>query len=84
MPNVKGNKVSSSVEDHLKAIWLIAKREAASTNALAEQLGVAAPSVSSMLGKLQSLGFVEHERYRGVRLTESGVRQALRLLRGTG
>lgn len=82
MPNVKGNKVSSSVEDHLKAIWLIAKREAAATNALAEQLGVAAPSVSSMLGKLQSLGFVEHERYRGVRLTESGVRQALRLLRG--
>jgi DtxR family Mn-dependent transcriptional regulator len=61
---------------------LIAKDASASTNALADQLNVAAPSVSSMLSKLQDLGFVEHERYRGVRLTKSGSREALRLLRG--
>ena len=75
-------KVSTSVEDYLKAIWLIAKDASASTNALAEQLNVAAPSVSAMLGKLQELGFVEHERYHGVRLTKSGYLHALRLLRG--
>ena len=75
-------KVSTSIEDYLKAIWLIAKDASASTNALAEQLNVAAPSVSSMLGKLQDLGFVEHEPYHGVRLTPSGSRRALRLLRG--
>ncbi len=81
MTNLNYKVTSTSIEDYLKAIWLTAKDEVASTNALAEQLGIAAPSVSAMLGKLQSFGFVEHQRYKGVRLTESGNRQALCLLR---
>jgi DtxR family transcriptional regulator, Mn-dependent transcriptional regulator len=48
---------------------------------LAQQLGIAAPSVSAMLGRLEEMGFVEYERYRGVRLTEKGEREALRLIR---
>lgn len=81
MTNLKNILISTSVEDHLKTIWLIAQEGNASTSALAEQLGIAAPSVSAMLGKLQDAGFVSHERYHGVTLTERGKREALRLLR---
>ena len=51
------------------------------TNALAERLGVTAGSVSGMLRRLDELGLLEHERYRGVTLTDEGRRVALRTLR---
>jgi len=82
--NLKQNsnpQISNSVEDYLKAIWITAQDGAASTNALAEQLNIAAPSVSAMLGKLQDLEFVVYERYKGVSLTTSGKAKALELLR---
>lgn len=78
---VSNTQISNSVEDYLKAIWVTAQDGAASTNALAEQLNIAAPSVSAMLGKLQSLEFVVYERYKGVSLTPSGKAKALELLR---
>ncbi len=74
-------QISNSVEDYLKAIWLTAQDGAASTNALAEQLNIAAPSVSAMLSKLQALEFVVYERYKGVSLTAIGKARALELLR---
>ncbi len=52
-----------------------------STNDLAERLGVTPGSVSAMVRKLSDLGLVEHERYRGVRLTGHGRRVALEVLR---
>jgi DtxR family transcriptional regulator, Mn-dependent transcriptional regulator len=54
---------------------------AVSTNALAQRLGVTAGSVSGMVRKLSALGLVEHEPYRGVRLTDEGRRVALEVLR---
>ena len=38
-------------------------------------------SVSGMLRKLDGSGLVEHEHYRGVRLTEKGRRVALEVIR---
>jgi DtxR family Mn-dependent transcriptional regulator len=52
-----------------------------STQELAERLGVTPGSVSGMLRKLAELGLVEHEPYRGVRLTEDGRRVALEVIR---
>ena len=52
-----------------------------STNDLAERLGVTPGSVSGMVRKLTDLGLVEHEPYRGVRLTDQGRRVALEVLR---
>jgi DtxR family Mn-dependent transcriptional regulator len=73
---------SASVEDYAKAIYALEARSgAASTNALAERLGVSAPAVSAMVKKLASLGYVRHTRYRGVRLTDDGRRVALEVLR---
>jgi len=74
--------LSASVEDYAKAIYALeARHGAASTNALAERLGVSAPAVSAMVKKLASLGYVEHTRYHGVNLTEEGRRVALEVLR---
>ena len=74
--------LSASVEDYTKAIYALEQRYgAASTNALADRLGVSAPAVSAMVKKLASLGYVRHSRYHGVRLTDEGRRVALEVLR---
>ena len=51
------------------------------TSDLAELLEVSAPAVNRMVTRLKELGFLEHERYKGVRLTEQGVLAALLQLR---
>jgi len=71
-----------AVEDYAKAIYTLEEREgSASTNELAALLDVRPASVSGMLRKLSSLGLVEHERYRGVRLTDRGRSVALEVIR---
>src|SRR3954470_18841323 len=74
---------SHAVEDYAKAIYVLESRagEPVSTNALADRLEVTAGSVSAMLRKLDELGLVTHQRYRGVRLTPAGRRVALEVIR---
>src|SRR5215212_8377656 len=72
---------SASVEDYVKAIWEVAGAGVASTKEVAGRLGIAPPSVTNMFVRLQEMGFVEYERYRGVSLTERGREEALRLVR---
>lgn len=67
--------------DYLKAIWQLSRRAPASTSAVAERLGVSAASVSGMLVRLSEAGWVRHVPYRGATLTETGRREAMRLLR---
>jgi DtxR family Mn-dependent transcriptional regulator len=77
-------QVSTAVQDYAKAIYSLERRcdgDAVSTNALAERLGVSAASASSMVKKLDGLGLVQHVPYRGVVLTERGVKVALEVLR---
>ena len=75
-------RLTVAVEDYAKAIYTLEEREgSASTNAIAALLGVKPGSVSGMLRKLSGLGLVEHEPYRGVRLTERGRRVALEVIR---
>src|SRR3954463_16448041 len=74
--------LTAAVQDYAKAIYTLESRGgAASTTALAALLEVRPASVSGMLRKLSELGLVEHERYRGVRLTEKGRRVALEVIR---
>lgn len=75
-------ELTAPVEDYLKAIYSLETAEGGvSTNALAERLGVRPASVSGMLKKLAGLGLVEHERYRGARLSERGRMVALEVVR---
>ena len=70
---------SASVGDYVKAIWDLG--EAASTKDVAARLLVSPASVSNMFARLQEMGLVEYERYRGASLTERGRIEALRLVR---
>jgi len=73
---------SASVEDYLKAIFAIATVDSpAGTNAIAARLGISAGSVTGMLKRLTERGLVEHEPYRGARLTAEGRIEAVRLVR---
>jgi DtxR family transcriptional regulator, Mn-dependent transcriptional regulator len=77
-------KASSNVEDYLKAVYHLAgeaEAGAASTSAIAEQLGVAAGSVTGMVKRLADQGLVEHVPYYGARLTAAGEEQAIGLIR---
>ncbi len=81
-PEVENDTLSSSAGDYLKAIWTVTNNnQPAATNHLAKQLGLSAPSVSAMLGKLKKLGLVDYERYQGAQLTERGRCEAVRLIR---
>lgn len=73
--------LSTSVGDYLKAIWVLAPEGPASTGDIARALGVTAPSVTGMLGKLKRLGLIRYRPYYGAELTAEGRREALRLLR---
>jgi DtxR family Mn-dependent transcriptional regulator len=79
------NPHSESVDDYLKAILALSGPEEgrATSTALADRLGVAAPSVTNMLQKLAALPtpLVEYERHHGVRLSSAGKRRALEILR---
>ena len=78
----EAHDLTVAVQDYAKAIYTLEARDgAASTNDLAALLEVRPASVSGMLRKLSALGLVEHERYRGVRLTERGRRVALEVIR---
>jgi DtxR family Mn-dependent transcriptional regulator len=73
--------LSPSVGDYLKAVWELAKTDAASTKQIADRLSVAPASVTNMLGRLREKGLVEYEPYRGALLTHRGREEALRLVR---
>jgi Mn-dependent DtxR family transcriptional regulator len=67
----------SRLEDYLEAIYhLIQDKGYANTVAIAETLRVKPPTVSSMLQRLDTKGYLVHEPYRGIRLTEKGTKIA--------
>jgi DtxR family Mn-dependent transcriptional regulator len=74
---------SSSVGDYLKAVWDLTGVSGgiAGTKDVADKLSVSSASVTNMFVRLQEMGLVEYERYRGVSLTGQGQAEALRLVR---
>jgi DtxR family transcriptional regulator, Mn-dependent transcriptional regulator len=76
-------QVSHAVQDYAKAIWTLASRgqEAVSNSAIAERLGVSPASASAMIKRLETMGLATHEPYHGVRLTPTGERVALEVVR---
>jgi DtxR family Mn-dependent transcriptional regulator len=74
--------VSHAIEDYLKAIYRLQQDgSAATTNAIAERVGVRAASVTSMLQQLSEHGLAQYTPYKGVYLTENGLALALRVIR---
>jgi DtxR family transcriptional regulator, Mn-dependent transcriptional regulator len=75
--------ISTAVQDYAKAIWTLAQRssEPVSTSAIADRLEVSPASASAMVKRLEALGLAAREPYHGVRLTPSGERVALEVVR---
>jgi DtxR family transcriptional regulator, Mn-dependent transcriptional regulator len=75
--------LSNAVQDYAKAIWTLAQRstEPVSTSAIADRLEVSPASASAMVKRLEALGLATREPYHGVRLTPSGERVALEVVR---
>jgi DtxR family Mn-dependent transcriptional regulator len=81
-PQIVRQSITRSVEDYLKAIYLLqAKGQPATTSDIAELLELSAPSVSGMIKRLSDQGLIEHAPYKGVVLTASGRGVALKMLR---
>ena len=65
--------ISSKIEDYLEAIYVIIKRKGyARTTDIADCLEVKPSSVTEMLQKLDSKGFIEYRKYEGAILTDKG------------
>ncbi len=68
----------NTADQYLKAIYLIQRAEngPAATGALADSLDVSPASANEMIGKLQDRELVDHEKYKGVSLTDEGIVRA--------
>ncbi len=75
--------LSDVMEDYLKAIYQLQREtdERIKTSAIAEELDVTSPTVTSMLDKLEERSLVDREKYRGVTLTDEGETVALEVVR---
>ena len=68
----------NTADQYLKAIYLLqqATDEPAATGAIADALKVSPASANEMVGKLEAEGLADHEKYKGVTLTDEGIEQA--------
>ncbi len=67
----------SRVEDYLEAIYNLNEEKGyVSAADISDRLAVKPPTVSNMIKSLADKGFLEHKRYRGMRLTSSGEKVA--------
>jgi len=65
------------MEDYLEVIYELVKQKGyATTVDISTFLNVSSPSVTKMTQRLDETGYLKYEKYRGIRLTEEGVRIA--------
>jgi DtxR family Mn-dependent transcriptional regulator len=74
--------LSEAIQDYLKTIYkLQADAGHVTITAVAREQHVSPASASAMVKKLAALELIEHEPYRGSRLTDAGERVALEVIR---
>ncbi|HNO70745.1 MAG TPA: metal-dependent transcriptional regulator [Bacteroidia bacterium] len=74
---------SFAEENYLKAIYKLSERTEGEiyTNDIAKRMQTSAASVTDMLKKLAKKKFINYQRYKGISLTELGIRTALGVIR---
>lgn len=61
------------MEDYLEIIYELVQQKGYATSVdITECLNVSAPSVTKMMRRLDLKGYLEYEKYRGIRLTNQG------------
>jgi DtxR family Mn-dependent transcriptional regulator len=72
--------LSQSLEDYLESIYMISQtQETVRVKDLVKRLKVRSASVIGAVRKLEDKGFVEHEHYGHIELTEMGKAEALKI-----
>mgnify|MGYP002762708259 CR=1 FL=1 len=68
----------NTADQYLKAIYIVQRTEdgPAATGAIADALDVSPASANEMIGKLEQRDLADHEKYKGVRLTDQGIERA--------
>lgn len=76
------SEVTPAIEEYLECIYRLQEREGvARTSSIVKSLKVAPGTVTNTVERLEEEGFVTHVSYKGVRLTEKGLRIALQVVR---
>jgi DtxR family Mn-dependent transcriptional regulator len=74
--------LSQSIEDYLKAIFTLqADGDRASTTKIAASLDVSSASATNMIKRLSEMGLVDYQSYKGSKLSKSGKKIALEIIR---
>jgi len=74
--------ISRTLEDYLATIYRLEKHFGiARTTDIAKSLKVSLGTVTNTLVKLKALSLIEHEPFKGIKLTEKGREIALRIIR---
>ncbi|HKQ21434.1 MAG TPA: transcriptional regulator MntR [Nitrososphaeraceae archaeon] len=75
--NVKKEDRTDRMEDYLEVIYELVKEKGyATTVDISSYLNVSSPSVTKMVQKLDETGYLKYEKYRGIKLTNEGIRIA--------
>jgi Mn-dependent DtxR family transcriptional regulator len=73
---------TNRMEDYLEIIYELVQQKGYATSVdITECLNVSAPSVTKMMRRLDTTGYLEYEKYRGIRLTQQGTNVALNIKR---
>ena len=76
------SKISENIEEYLEVLYRNGSNgEQVSTTMLSKELNIAPGSVTQMLKKLESLGYIEYTPYKGATLTEEGMFIAQKITR---
>lgn len=74
--------MTKNKEDYLKVIYeLGGSSNQVNNKDICTALGVSAPSVSEMIKKLLEEGYVEYTPYKGIKLTQYGTEEAVKIIR---
>ena len=75
--SVKKQDRTDRMEDYLEVIYeLVQQKGYATTVDISSYLNVSSPSVTKMMQKLDETGYLKYEKYRGIKLTNEGIRIA--------
>ncbi|ADG13088.1 metal-dependent transcriptional regulator [Methanocaldococcus infernus] len=67
------------IEEYIETIYKLSKNRRVKVKDICEHLNLSPSTVSEMIKKLKNLGYIEHEKYGEIRLTEKGENLAKRL-----
>jgi DtxR family Mn-dependent transcriptional regulator len=73
---------SQTKENYLKALYFLhQKNTAISVSDLSNAMGVSTPTANDMVKKLQEIGWVNYQKYKPLRLTSLGLKEAAFIVR---